>query len=324
MSPANIADGAACGLFRYVTRRTDKKNLSTVQPMLNATIVMLHIVSPRIEHMCETRAVNGRCVCTREHHKDALFGGRRMRNLRNFESSIPAIDRTLRTKYPITLFRDENQPHVAQDLRRLRSMTHRPVLDAPLAVFNEHFFQGRLRREFANLTDNCLVSASCGRSFAYKQMNYVFIYGMFFDSDALAPFDYWMRIDADSVVRFAADPFHQLHITGTNMLYQGPFRGGGCTQGLNEEMERYVAAHGIRPTEEFRNALRHEQFFYGNLMAGNLDTYRTPNYRHFASHFISSLGVWRHRWDDQHILCYALNLFWPGTGDRIRASNAHA
>ena len=291
--------------------------------MLNATIVMLHIFSPHVEHMCETRIVGGRCVCEQEHHKDARQGGRRFRNLKSFKRSIPAIDRSLQTLYPITLFRDERQPYIKKDLRTLQALTERTVFDAPLPVFNERFFAGQLRREFLNLTDNCLTSVSCGRSFAYKQMNYVFIYGMFFDSDALAPFDYWLRIDADSVVRFAADPFEMMHETGKNVLYQGPFRGGGCTERLNAEMEEYVSARNIDPPVQFLHALREQQFFYGNLMAGNLNTFRTWQYRQFAGHFIRRLGVWRYRWDDQHILCYALNLFWPGTGGRIRASNAH-
>jgi len=154
-------------------------------------------------------------------------------------------------------------------------------------------------------------------------MNYLFIYGMFFETNALASFDYWLRIDADSNVIFRVDPFEHMHATSTHILYQGPYSGGGCTDTLSEEVDTYLAANAIQKSEAIRTALIYQSYYYGNLMAGNLNIFRSTRYKDFAAYLVKKQGIWKYRWDDQHILCYASNIFWPGRSARINALNKH-
>ena len=79
-------------------------------------------------------------------------------------------------------------------------------------------------------------------------MNYFFTYGMFFDTDVLAKYQYWMRLDADSEIMSAEeDPFS--HAAKNDFVFafrDRVYSGGGCNHGLKAVMQVRVFLRVLR------------------------------------------------------------------------------
>jgi len=153
-----------------------------------------------------------------------------------------------------------------------------------------------------------------GRNFAYKQMNYVFTYGMFFGTTALHKYRYWMRLDSDTKVLQPAtqDPFRDMMDRGLTFAYrERKFDGGGCTEDQAPWVRSFLSKGGIQPPENtlLDYYLDKATYFYGNLGAGDLTFFTSPEYKSLAEDMLRQGGIWTHRWDDQHMYAIATAIF---------------
>mmetsp|Transcript_117026 Transcript_117026/g.227548 ORF Transcript_117026/g.227548 Transcript_117026/m.227548 type:complete len:346 (+) Transcript_117026:85-1122(+) len=281
--------------------------------LASATVVLLHLVpeNPLLSQTCQESA-GPNSVYWQEAPRD--------KNMKNFRETLPHLhSRFLATyKYPVTLFYAPFHG-VIDDIAEIKSLLPGVNVEAqPLDVFSKDRFYSPERYE--EYTDTCLMKRTypdhCGCSnfnFAYKQMNYVFTYGMFFDTDVLHKYRYWLRIDSDSRVKdVQEDPFQAMRRQNLTFAYrEQPFTEACCTTEMPAKVEAFIAEHGIKPVVPafLQGYMKKLTYFYGNIGAGNLEFFTSPSYKAFVSYLLKQGGVWKYRWDDQHIYAQAMAIF---------------
>eukprot|EP00035_Acanthoeca_spectabilis_P029330 m.474074 g.474074 ORF g.474074 m.474074 type:complete len:805 (-) comp35715_c0_seq1:64-2478(-) len=144
----------------------------------------------------------------------------------------------------------------------------------------------------------------------YLQMNRFFTWKLYTQPE-LAGFDYYMRIDCDTV-HFETpptDPFRRMRSHNWTFAFLRQALDPPCVyEGLYEAVGEYIALKGLRPL----GAPQHRQVFNGFVGVGDLRFFRSPDYLDFAK-FLNEekRGVFTARWSDQQIYPIALALFRP-------------
>jgi len=279
-----------------------------------ATVVLLHLAPGNPKHAQSCASSTG--PTDTEYVQETP----RQNNMDNFRENLPLLHSGFLAtyKYPVTLFYAPIDG-VMDDIAEIKSLLPGvPVEAVPLDVFSkERFYSPEHYEEYV---DTCLMMRtypdSCGcsnRNFAYKQMNYVFTYGMFFDTDVLHKYQYWLRLDSDSrVTHVQEDPFLAMKSQNLTFAYrETEFNGACCTEEMPSTIDAFIAGHGIKPPEPafLQRYMKDLVYFYGNAGAGNLAFFTSPAYKAFIGHMLKQGGFWRHRWDDQHIYAQAMAIF---------------
>lgn len=138
----------------------------------------------------------------------------------------------------------------------------------------------------------------------------------------LAPFDYYMRVDCDSV-HFSSplvDPFVAMRDQNATFAFLRKAADPPCVYvGLYEAVGEYVAQKGLRP-----QAIPANQMVYNGFVGvGALSFFRSREYLEFAEYLNDvKRGVFTARWSDQQIYPIALALFRPPSAVRQWQSQA--
>lgn len=153
----------------------------------------------------------------------------------------------------------------------------------------------------------------CPYDFAYKQMNYIFTYAMFFNTPALAKYQYWMRVDAEVEVLEVPqeDPFAVMAQNNWVFSYDAVNEGIHCNKGLPKAIRSFAELHGYEPINKtfYDDYLDRFINFPGHIGAGDLSFFRSIRYKSMMEYILQTGGIWKFRWDDQHIYAMASALF---------------
>eukprot|EP00929_Paragymnodinium_shiwhaense_P000138 TRINITY_DN100383_c0_g1_i1.p1 TRINITY_DN100383_c0_g1~~TRINITY_DN100383_c0_g1_i1.p1 ORF type:complete len:429 (-),score=57.35 TRINITY_DN100383_c0_g1_i1:984-2270(-) len=271
----------------------------------NGTIVLLHLISDHDQDHAGCKVdPAGRAAKQRE------------KNMEGFKSSLPIMRKKFLRKYPypITIF---YSPYAGweKDLKKLKAWLgpDTPVEGVPIPCFDEEHFYPKQRAKFHFYRDTCNDPSGCSQfPFAYRQMNYIFTYGMFFDSPALSKYKYWMRIDADAWIEdVVQDPFEQMAQNGWVFAYRQAFTDAICNVHYRDEVREYVRKNKIKPKDNkfFWDYTERWINFYGNLGAGYVPFFQNDHYKKLITHILDGGWLWWYRWDDQHTYAMACSLF---------------
>jgi len=80
---------------------------------------------------------------------------------------------------------------------------------------------------------------------------------------------------------------------------------------MPSKIEAFIAEHGIKPPEPafLQSYMKRLVYFYGNAGAGKVEFFTSPSYKAFMGYMLKQGGIWKHRWDDQHIYAQAMAIF---------------
>lgn len=280
-------------------------------PLENATVVLLHLVADeaRYHTPCVTGVRKGYISNGREHEEQ------REKNMDGFKRGLPRLKELFldRFPYPVTIF---YSPFAGWDSDFLQIQGWLPgvaIEAVPIPCFNQSLFYRHAPRSFETYVDTCNDPSGCDDyPFSYRQMNYIFTYAMFFETEALAKYKYWMRMDADLMLtNVAEDPFKKMRSEDWVFSYRDIISDNRCNVGFQKEVKAYSRSRMVQPLNStfFNNFTDRHMEFYGNLGAGYVPLFRSDSYRKLVTSILIDTGnVWKFRWDDQHMYAYAISL----------------
>ncbi|CAK0866345.1 unnamed protein product [Prorocentrum cordatum] len=233
-----------------------------------------------------------------------------------------------RFPYPVTLFYSPFEG-AQQDLQEFRDLLgDTPVEAVSLPSFGRENFYPPLRDNYSSFENPCRTDAAFHKGghcswyhFSYKQMNYIFMYAMFFDTPALSKYRYWLRVDAEIWLTepIIEDPFALMARSDWVFSYrlEPQMKNVACNRDLPAAVRSFAESRGIEPRDRgfFERYLNGTACFIGNIGAGQVSFFRSEKYRSLVEFVLGTGNVWTLRWDDQHMYAMAVALF--STGEHI-------
>eukprot|EP00928_Gymnodinium_smaydae_P095842 TRINITY_DN8323_c0_g6_i1.p1 TRINITY_DN8323_c0_g6~~TRINITY_DN8323_c0_g6_i1.p1 ORF type:complete len:621 (-),score=119.11 TRINITY_DN8323_c0_g6_i1:77-1912(-) len=257
-----------------------------------ATLVLLHLVSDRdADHTGCTQAPAGRAKAQRS------------KNMRGFRRGLPLLRRLFLQKfpYPITIFYSPFRGW-DEDFAEIRGLLgpQSTVEAVALPVFGRDNFYAPAKSSYNRYSDPCSDPTGCsGFPFSYRQMNYIFMYAMFFDTPVLAKYDFWLRVDADAYLKETPrkDPFKVMRAKGWVFSYRWKLESPDCNVNFPKEVKNYAKTHGITPADKnfFDEYADKWIEFYGNLGAGYVPFYRSVHFKQLMEYLLDLGGIVVHR-----------------------------
>lgn len=284
--------------------------------LANATVVFLHLVSDDVAdhsfpmiwpHGCELK----------------WFQDRRKRNMVNFRRHLPVFQERFLDKfrYPVTVLYSPFDG-VEADLAEMKSLlAGSDVETVSLPSFGKDNFHPPLQHKYGEYSDTCRMGilakqrGECFIDFAYKQMNYIFTYAMFFGTSALSKYRYWMRVDAEVDLHESPteDPFVVMEQNGWIFSYYGETPHSACDKGLPAALREFVALQHITPPNQtfYEDYMDRNIHWPGFIGAGDLSFFQGLQYRSAIEYILQTGGIWKYRWDDQHLYAQVSAIFLP-------------
>ena len=222
-----------------------------------------------------------------------------------------------------------------------RNFNHRH--NYPYVIFNRNPFTSNFKRtigklarahvEFASIPENQWripkklslkkirhSLMTIGHSVTYRHMCR-FYSGFFFQHPATLPYDYYMRIDVDSLFPcpIERDPFEML--TKENKTYGfRPQEYAPTVVSLWPRILEWLNASGLNENEKAANTLafisddngrtlsQQMCIFYNNFEVATFALFRSPSYLSYFTHLDRSGGFYFERWGDAPVHTYYVNL----------------
>merc|ERR1719491_1746277 len=152
------------------------------------------------------------------------------------------------------------------------------------------------------------------RGWGYKHMIRFFFHDLF-ETNLLADFKYWMRMDTDSCLEgaVAMDPFSQLDKT-TDLAYLHNVKGRDCTsdrivQGLHNFATEYAKSHSKPLPEALDSTSAACVGTYGNnIEIGRISAFQSKEVRDFQNAVRNANGIYDHRWGDAALRRLTVNI----------------
>eukprot|EP00929_Paragymnodinium_shiwhaense_P093173 TRINITY_DN53303_c0_g1_i1.p1 TRINITY_DN53303_c0_g1~~TRINITY_DN53303_c0_g1_i1.p1 ORF type:complete len:376 (-),score=71.98 TRINITY_DN53303_c0_g1_i1:807-1934(-) len=269
----------------------------------SATIVLVHLVSDFDRHHtgCRKRS-DGQAELVRS------------KNMAGFKRLLPALREALLDKvaYPVTVFYSPFDGWEADFAIFRKLLGGTEVQAIALPSFDEAHFHAAARVNFEKFEDTCHDPSGCDvASFSSRQFSYLLAYGMFFDSDVLSQYTYWLRVDANADLRgFDTDPFQLMAQEKWRFAYRQMGSSWACNVNLPKQMRDYMELNLLEPRDKalFDAYCSDWKLFSGGLEMGYVPLFQSDEYRKLLDTvFVGGDGpVWAYHWDFEHMYAMAV------------------